>query len=198
MARVLVLGSRNRKKLGELADLLEPHGFVLKTLADFSDSIEVEETGDTFAANARLKATAVSQQVAGWILADDSGLEVDSFGGKPGVHSARFAGKRATDAENRARLLGELAKLPRGTSRAARFRCVLALAEAGEVVATFEGVVEGEIATGERGTRGFGYDSLFQPRDQQKTFAEMSAAEKDRLSHRGAAVEQLAQFFRTR
>ena len=97
MSRVLVLGSHNRKKLGELAGLLEPHGLTLKTLADFPDSIQVEETGDTFAANARLKATVQAKRLKQWVLGEDSGLSVDALGGAPGVYSARFSDPGATD-----------------------------------------------------------------------------------------------------
>jgi len=171
--------------------------YLLEDLCSHPEIEEIVEDGATFAENARLKAVAVSQRLSGLVLADDSGLEVDSLGGNPGVRSARFAGERATDAENRAKLLRELAKLPEGTSRAARFRCVLALAHSGEVVATFEGLVEGEIAATERGTGGFGYDPLFRPRGRKETFAEISPKEKDRMSHRGAALEHLRLFFRT-
>ena len=191
----LLVATHNPHKTREFARLLGVD-FSLRDLRAYPAIGEIVEDGTTFEANARLKATAVSRQVAGWVLADDSGLEVDSLGGDPGVRSARFAGERATDAENRARLLRELAKLPNGTSRAARFRCVLALAHSGEVVATFEGLVEGEIEANERGTGGFGYDPLFRPHSRKETVAEMSPNEKDRLSHRGAAVEHLRRFFR--
>ena len=191
----LLVATHNPHKTREFARLLGVD-FSLRDLRAYPAIGEIVEDGTTFEANARLKATAVSRQVAGWVLADDSGLEVDSLGGDPGVRSARFAGERATDAENRARLLRELAKLPNGTSRAARFRCVLALAHSGEVVATFEGLVEGEIAANERGTEGFGYDPLFRARGLKETIAEMSPNKKDRLSHRGAAVEHLLRFFR--
>jgi len=191
----LLVATHKPHKTREFARLLGVD-FSLRDLRAYPAIGEIVEDGTTFEANARLKATAVSRQVAGWVLADDSGLEVDSLGGDPGVRSARFAGERATDAENRARLLRELAKLPNGTSRGARFRCVLALAHSGEVVATFEGLVEGEIAASERGTGGFGYDPLFRPRSREETVAEMSPNEKDRLSHRGAAVQHLRRFFR--
>ena len=111
LARV-VLGSRNRKKLGELAELLTPHGFELKTLADFPAAIEVEETGDTFAANARLKATLQASQLKQWVLGEDSGLSVDALGGQPGVRSARFSDPRATDERNNALLLEKLRDVP--------------------------------------------------------------------------------------
>jgi XTP/dITP diphosphohydrolase len=191
----LLVATRNPQKTCEFARLLGPRFSVLD-LRTCPAIGEIVEDGATFEANARIKATAVSREVSGWVLADDSGLEVDSLGGKPGVRSARFAGERATDAENRTLLLGELAKLPQATSRAARFRCVLALARGGRIVEMFEGSVEGEIVAGERGKRGFGYDSLFRPRGAVETFAEMLPEEKDRFSHRGAATEQLLNFFR--
>src|SRR5688572_7969315 len=112
MSRVLVLGSRNRKKLGELAELLAPHGFVLKTLAEFPQSIEIEETGDTFAANARLKATVQARHLKQWVLGEDSGLSVDALGGAPGVFSARFSDPGATDERNNALLLEKLRDVP--------------------------------------------------------------------------------------
>ena len=127
------------------------------------------------------------------MLADDSGLEVDSLGGAPGIFSARYAGAKANDAENRRKLLVALGANP---ERAARFRCVLSLARGGEEVAMFERAVEGEIVREERGRDGFGYDSLFQPAGWTRTFAEMSAVEKNALSHRAAAVKQLHDFLR--
>ena len=193
----LLIATGNRNKMREFERLLQP-GFSLRESGAYPEIGEIAEDGSTFEANARLKATAVSRQVEGWVLADDSGLEVESLGGQPGVRSARFAGEGASDAENRARLLRELAMLSGKASRAARFCCVLALARSGEVVATFEGVVEGQIAPGERGARGFGYDSLFCPRGRHETFAELPAEEKDRLSHRGAAVERLRRFLERR
>jgi XTP/dITP diphosphohydrolase len=192
----LLVATGNRNKMREFKRLLRP-GFSLHDLGAHPEIGEIAEDGTTLEANARLKATAVSRQVRGWVLADDSGLEVDSLGGQPGVRSARFAGERASDVENRARLLHELARLPKTASRVARFRCVLALARSGEVVATFEGIVEGKIAASERGARGFGYDSLFCPSGRYETFAELSIEEKDRLSHRGAAVKRLRRFFRS-
>jgi XTP/dITP diphosphohydrolase len=192
----LLVATRNPHKTREFVRLLGLD-FSLQDLRAYPEIDEIVEDGATFEANARLKATTVSRQMEGWVLADDSGLEVDSLGGNPGVRSARFASDWATDAENRARLLSELAKLPEGTSRAGRFRCVLALSRSGEIIAIFEGLVEGEIAANERGTGGFGYDPLFRPRGREETFAEMSPNEKDRLSHRSAAVAHVRRFFRT-
>src|SRR5688572_18231407 len=105
MPRTLVLGSHNRKKLGELARLLQPHGFVLRTLADFPQALEVEESGTTFAENARLKATVQARHLGEWVLGEDSGLSVDALGGAPGVYSARYSGPEATDEGNNDLLL---------------------------------------------------------------------------------------------
>jgi len=158
---------------------------------------EVIEDGVTFAENARLKAAAISAQVPGLVLADDSGLEVDSLGGAPGIYSARYAGKGATDEMNRRKLLGEMARRPPGSSRAACFRCVLTLARRGEVLASFEGTAKGKITSVERGEGGFGYDPVFQPNGFEKTYAELFSAEKNAISHRARAVARLKNFLRT-
>lgn len=171
--------------------------FALQDLRIHPEIGEVIEDGATFAENARLKAVAISQQLPGLVLADDSGLEVDSLGGAPGVYSARYAGKGATDEVNRRKLLEELAQQAPGSSGAARFHCVLALARGGEVLTTFEGAAEGRIISGPRGEGGFGYDPLFQPNGFKKTFAELLPAEKNAISHRAAAVAQLRSFLKT-
>jgi XTP/dITP diphosphohydrolase len=149
-----------------------------------------EETGATFAENAAIKALAASQIFPGFVLADDSGLEVDALGGAPGVRSARYAGSGASDADNRARLRRELAAVaPRDPRRTARFRCALAVARAGRVLASFDGTVEGALLDDERGEGGFGYDALFVPDGYGETFAQLSGAVKNMLSHRARALE---------
>ncbi len=170
--------------------------FVLEDLRGRPEINEVIEDGATLVENARLKAGAISRQIPGLVLADDSGLEIDSLGRAPGVYSARYAGEGATDEMNRRKLLEEMAELPPGYPRTGRFRCVLALARDGEVLATFDGVVEGQLISAERGQGGFGYDPLFQPDGLEKTFAELSAMEKNAVSHRGAAVDQLRLFLK--
>lgn len=158
---------------------------------------EVEEDAPDFAGNAKLKAEAVASPSRDcWILADDSGLEVDALDGRPGVRTARFAGPGAGDAANRAKLLAELARVGAAepARRGARFRCALALAQHGAVVRIFEGSCEGRIAAAERGDGGFGYDPLFipaEPPGNALTFAELDPATKNRLSHRGRALEEL-------
>jgi XTP/dITP diphosphohydrolase len=189
----LLLATRNLHKTREFAEILGSD-FVLEDLRAHPEIAEVVEDGTTFLANATLKALAVSREVPGLVLADDSGLEVESLGGAPGVYSARYAGEGATDAANRRKLLSELAQLPAGSSRRARFRCVLVLAWDGKVIASFEGRAEGEMIEAECGAEGFGYDPLFRPSGCTKTFAELSAAEKNAISHRGAATAGLRAF----
>jgi XTP/dITP diphosphohydrolase len=156
-----------------------------------------EETGATFAENAAIKAVAASRLFTGFVLSDDSGLEVDALGGAPGVISARYAGPQATDVDNRARLLRELtADGARGKERSARFRCVMCVARDGEVLGTFDGAVEGVIINHERGTGGFGYDSLFVPDGHCETFAQLSAEVKNSESHRARALAKTHEFLR--
>jgi XTP/dITP diphosphohydrolase len=158
-----------------------------------------EETGATFAENAEIKAVAASLVFPGLVLSDDSGLEVDSLGGAPGVRSARYSGEDATDASNRARLLAELEKIgARGKERSARFHCAMVLAEHGHVVATFDGAVEGVIINHEKGEGGFGYDSLFVPDGHCETFGQLPATVKNVLSHRARALTRARQFLESR
>ena len=152
-----------------------------------------DETGDTFEANASEKALAYSKHVAGFLFADDSGLEVDALGGAPGVHSARYAGEHATDAENNGLLLGNLRGIE---NRTARFVCVIALVREGELIRTFRGSVEGRIIDDARGNSGFGYDPLFFHEPFGCTFGEATLAQKMQVSHRGQALEQMFTFLR--
>jgi XTP/dITP diphosphohydrolase len=170
------------------------HGIAIAGLPGFASLASVVEDGDTFEANARKKAEEYSLAAPGeLVLADDSGLEVDALGGAPGVHSARYAAKEphlaeanTDDEDNNARVLRELAGLP-PEKRAGRFVCVLAAARDGRTLAAFRGTAEGIILAAPRGKNGFGYDPLFYFPEIRKTFAELSAEEKSRFSHRGAA-----------
>ncbi len=191
----LLFATRNAHKTREFVEMLGAE-VALEDLSAHPEIEEVIEDGATFAENARLKAVTVSRLLPGFVLADDSGLEVDSLGGAPGVCSARYAGAGATDAQNRRKLLAELARLHPAAGRGGRFRCVLSLARAGREIASLEGTVEGEIARSERGAAGFGYDPLFQPNEFSKTFAELPAATKNSISHRGRAVTKMKQFLR--
>ena len=185
----LVLATANRDKVAEIAVIL---GDSIE-LAPRPDSVpDVIEDADTLEGNARLKAVAILEATGEPAVADDTGLEVDALGGAPGVHSARFAGEDATYADNVAKVLADLGGVPEG-ERGARFRTValVRFPDGAEVVA--EGVVEGTISTEARGDRGFGYDPVFIPADGDgRTFAQMTAAEKHAVSHRGRAFRSLA------
>src|SRR5437764_7421053 len=157
----LVLGTRNKKKRGEIVEILGDLGLELVDLSAWPDLPEVEETGTTFEANARLKAVAVATGTGHWAIGEDSGLVVPALGGAPGVYSARYAGQQGDDAANNAKLVAEMDKLE-GDARAAYYVCTAALADpAGDVTAVVEGRCHGVILREPRGTGGFGYDPLF-------------------------------------
>src|SRR5688572_21901261 len=158
MPAPLLIATKNAHKTAEIAAMLGPE-WTVEDLTAHPHITAPEETGATFAENAAIKALAATRHFPGLVLADDSGLEVDALDGGPGVHSARYAGSAATDADNRARLLRELRAYP----ATARFRCVLVLVQGDRVLATRDGVVEGAIINAERGEGGFGYDALFIP-----------------------------------
>jgi XTP/dITP diphosphohydrolase len=187
----LVIGSRNKKKLLELQDLLGDLPVELADLSLWSDVPDVEETGQTFEENARLKAIGYAKATGEWVLAEDSGLVVPALKGRPGVYSARYAGTHGDDAANNRKLLAELAPLP-DDRRAAYYVCVAALASSGgEVKAVAEGRCHGVIVTEPRGTGGFGYDPLFEVPEYHATFGELSLRVKQALSHRARAIVQL-------
>ncbi|REK12746.1 MAG: RdgB/HAM1 family non-canonical purine NTP pyrophosphatase [Planctomycetota bacterium] len=193
---VLVFGTHNRKKAAELVDLLCGIDVTLRTLADFDDAIEVDESGSTFAENAAAKATAQARHLGQWVLGDDSGLVVDALDGSPGIYSARYAGEKATDADNRRKLLEALVDVRQIERRTAHFACHLALADPrGNVRLTSAGRCSGRIRFEASGSGGFGYDPLFEVVEYHRTFGELSPAVKACLSHRaramGALVPQL-------
>src|SRR5436190_12697265 len=157
----LIVATRNRNKTREIQQILGPK-FELRDLTAYPEISEIVENGKSFEENAKLKAIAVSKELSGLVIADDSGLEVAALDGAPGIYSARYAGDKATDKENIDRLLEEIGRI--GDQRRARFRCVLALARNGQILETFEGVVEGTIVDQPRGSRGFGYDPIFVPK----------------------------------
>ncbi|HEX4084069.1 MAG TPA: RdgB/HAM1 family non-canonical purine NTP pyrophosphatase [Chthoniobacteraceae bacterium] len=191
MTRHLFIATRNRHKTGEFAAILGP-GWTVEDISERKDLPEPEETGATFEENALIKALAASEAIEGVVLADDSGLEVDLLDGAPGVRSARYAGPKATDQQNRERLLAELSHFNHAAEEpvAARFRCVIAIAENGRKLATFSGSVEGRIVLAEAGAGGFGYDPLFIPEGFSETFGELDAATKNSLSHRARAMAE--------
>jgi XTP/dITP diphosphohydrolase len=211
--RTLVLATGNPAKVRELNELLEGRGWKVRALSEFTDDTDVEENGATLAENAEIKARFAFETTGLPSLADDTGLEVDALDGRPGVHSARYAGPGANAKRNRSKLLEELANVTDPARRTARFRTVLIYIGPGErkggeqVVAggqsgssgspgqhlqtrRFDGVCEGRILTEERGAGGFGYDPLFVPDGHQETFAEMDAALKNSISHRGRALQK--------
>jgi XTP/dITP diphosphohydrolase len=186
--RQLILGTANRGKAHELRLLLAGTELSLKTLADLAGYPRIDESAESFAENARLKAAVPAKHFRQWVLADDTGLEVDALGGAPGVRSARFAGPDADPEANRRKLLAELADVPI-QRRTARFVCHLALADPGGVIrAETEGSCRGRIRLSEAGESGFGYDSLFEVVEYHRTFAELGDAAKCILSHRARAV----------
>ena len=199
MSQKILLATRNAHKTREVSAILGA-GWSVEDLLAHPDLPEVEETGTTFAENATLKAVAGSRHFPdGWVIADDSGLEVDALGGAPGVYSARYAGPDADDEANRQKLVRELrAVLGRGAGEVptARFRCCITVARGGELAARFDGTVEGMVIPAARGEGGFGYDPMFIPTGYQETFAELPVEIKNRLSHRAAALRQTAEFLK--
>jgi XTP/dITP diphosphohydrolase len=188
--RQLLLATRNAHKTREFSEILGS-GFAVRDLSAEPNAPAIEETGRTFAENAILKAVTISMQFPGLVVGDDSGLEVDVLNGAPGIYSARYAGRDANDTKNIAKLLGELTAHRDTGPVKARFRCVLALAQTGALIGTFEGAMEGTIVETPRGNSGFGYDPVFLPSGSARTFAELSAEEKNRISHRARATELL-------
>ena len=188
---MLVVGTANQKKGIELADLIRPVGVEVRTLADFPGDFQVEENGDTFAANARLKAAGYARSLSQWVLADDSGLEVDALDNRPGVFSARYSGPDATDESNNRLLLEELSDTPL-ERRTARFVCHIALADpSGEIYVESHASCRGRILFEPRGPHGFGYDPLFEIVEYHRTFAEFGLGVKAVLSHRARATGRL-------
>lgn len=190
MRRRLVLATRNPGKVREMQAFLADLGVEVLGLEAFPDVPEVEEDGLTFVDNALKKARTVAVATGLPALADDSGLEVDALGGRPGVYSARFAGPRATDEENNARLLAEMDGVPPGL-RGARYRAVVVVVTPDGREALREGTCEGEILSAPRGTGGFGYDPLFRVPELDKTFAELAPEERRAVSHRFRALRAL-------
>jgi len=187
----LVLGTTNAGKLRELTELLAPLGIACCSLAGLDAAVDVEETGNSFAANAALKASQQAIALGRWVLAEDSGLVVDSLGGAPGIYSARFSGAGATDARNNALLLERLAAHP-AAPRSAHYACHAALSDpTGAIVAISSGVCGGVIADHPAGAGGFGYDPLFIVPEYHRTFGELSPAVKALISHRARAMRAI-------
>lgn len=181
----LIIATRNANKTEEIRQILG-HRFEISDVTSIPELPEIEETGTTFLENARLKALGISSRTDCWVLADDSGLEVDALEGRPGVWSSSFGGEEGNHAKNNERLISEMAEK---TQRSARFRCTLVLAKNGSEHGIFKGSVEGIIAKSPSGDSGFGYDPLFIPEGYEKSLAGLGVEIKNCLSHRARALE---------
>jgi len=194
----LLLGTANRGKVAELTEMLDGLNIEVVPLDALGPFEEVEETGETFAENARLKASAYARLSGLPALADDSGFEVEALGWRPGVLSARYGGDAARTFPEKIDLLLREMAASGSSSRTARFKCAVAFAASdGEIVAETEGVVTGRVPEFPSGNGGFGYDPIFIPEGLSVTFAEMPSAEKGALSHRGRAILQIIPYLRT-
>jgi len=186
----VIIATKNAGKAREFEHIFASRGIVVRTLLDFPEIPEVEETGTTFEENAILKAEAVSQALNKMVIGDDSGLMVDALEGRPGIYSARYAGEPKNDQNNTDKVLSELQGVPE-KKRSARFYCALAVAIPGQETRTVSGSCEGRILEERRGTNGFGYDPVFYVPEKGVTMAELSADEKNSISHRANALKKL-------
>ena len=196
MIRELVLATRNRHKVIELVALLGDLGIAIRTLDEFPDAPDVVEDGDTCEANAVKKACAIAEFTGFPAVADDTGLEVDALGGRPGVYAARYAGEDATYEDNCRKLLLELQGVPR-ERRTARFLTVAAIALPSGGIRVAQGILEGEIAEEASGTLGFGYDPVFLIPELGKTLAQLPADQKNTISHRAKAFAKMREIVRS-
>lgn len=185
----LVVGTFNRAKAREMAELLQGLAIEVLPLSAFAAARPVDETGETFEANALMKAEGLARQIGEWVVADDSGLEVDALAGRPGVFSARYGGEGLTDADRCRLLLDEMKDTP-PDRRAARFRCVVTLSRGGQERIVTSGAVEGRIAFAPAGGGGFGYDPVFVPNGYDRSFGELGTEVKHRISHRAEALRR--------
>ncbi|MBV7506021.1 XTP/dITP diphosphatase [Bacillus sp. sid0103] len=186
----VIIATKNPGKAMEFEHIFSSRGITVRTLLDFPEIPEVEETGNTFEENATLKAEAVSKALGKMVIGDDSGLIVDALEGRPGIYSARYAGEPKNDQNNTDKVLSELEGIPEG-KRSARFYCALAVAVPGQETITVSGTCEGRILEERRGTNGFGYDPVFYVPEKGLAMAELSAEEKNNISHRANALKKL-------
>ena len=189
----LVFATHNQNKASEIQDMLSGRYKIL-TLKDIGCDVDIPETADTLEGNAKIKSEFVLKNYKKQVFADDTGLEVDALNGAPGVYSARYAGAERSDEANMNKLLGDLANF---ADRKAQFRTVISL-EWGNETYYFEGIVRGHISEVKTGTDGFGYDPIFIPQGETRSFAEMSKQEKNKISHRGRAVGKLVDFLQSK
>lgn len=186
----LIIATRNAHKTQEIRDQIG-HRYEVLDVTHFPECPAIEETGTTFLENARLKAEGISAVLDGWVLSDDSGLEVDALDGAPGVHSSSFGGEEGNHPLNNQRLIREMENQP---VRSGRFRCTMVLARGGREVVHFSGTVEGRLIQQPQGQQGFGYDPLFIPEGFNQTFAELGPEVKTQLSHRARALAQVVDY----
>jgi XTP/dITP diphosphohydrolase len=186
----LIVATRNKGKIREIREALKGLGLRIHALSDFPDVPEIEEDGKSFTENALKKARFYSKVFMKLTLADDSGLEVDSLKGMPGIYSARYSGEKASSRKNNQKLLKEMASIPL-SKRGARFKCIMAMVSPDGKEAMTEGSCKGRIGMREKGKKGFGYDPLFILPKYGKTMAELSLREKNKISHRGEALRKL-------
>ncbi|WP_336832091.1 XTP/dITP diphosphatase [Staphylococcus pseudoxylosus] len=185
----IVIASNNKGKINDFKVIFPDYNVI--GIAELIEDFDVEETGDTFEANAKLKSEAAAKALNKRVIADDSGLEVFALGGEPGIFSARYAGTEKDDNANIEKLLTNLGD---ETNRTAQFVCVISMSAPGEETIQFKGTVEGEITLSQIGEQGFGYDPIFYLEDKNKTMAQLTAEEKSEVSHRGKAIEKLQQY----
>ncbi|WP_145353112.1 XTP/dITP diphosphatase [Staphylococcus cohnii] len=185
----IVIASNNKGKINDFRVIFPDYNVI--GISELIEGFDVEETGDTFEENAKLKSEAAAQALNKRVIADDSGLEVFALNGEPGIYSARYAGETKDDNANIEKLL---TKLGDETDRSAQFVCVISMSAPGEDTVQFKGTVQGEITLNKIGEHGFGYDPIFFVEDKNKTMAQLTVEEKGQISHRGKAIEQLQQY----
>ena len=190
----IIIATKNPGKAKEFQEIFKPLGYQVKTLLDFPEIPDVDETGKTFHENALLKAQEIATKLNRPVIADDSGLEIDSLGGRPGIYSARYAGEPKDDQRNIQKVLEEMKDVS-DEKRTAHFTCVLAVVIPGNEPELFEGRCDGVILREKRGEHGFGYDPIFYVPEKGKTLAEMTPAEKQSVSHRGEAIAKFREWF---
>lgn len=193
MPRILLIATKNKGKVIEIEDVMKDIPIKTKSLEQFKDISDVVEDGEDFYENAVKKARHYMKATGHWTMADDSGLEVDALGNRPGVYSARYAGEEGNSLKNIEKLLNELKDVPR-EKRTARFKCVIALCGPEGEIFTFDGACEGRILDAPLGESGFGYDPVFYYEPFEKTFAQIPLEDKNRISHRGMALGKLREF----
>lgn len=186
----VIIATKNRGKAREFEDIFRSRGYEIRTLLDYPEIEDIDETGNTFEENAILKAEAVSATLNKLVISDDSGLVIDSLDGRPGIFSARYAGEQKNDEANIDKVLEEMSEIPQ-SERTARFYCALALAAPEQKTLTVSGTCEGKILGERRGTNGFGYDPIFFVSEKGISMAELSSAEKNQISHRANAIQKL-------